>query len=330
MIITKAKKGFDLINLKRTYASASIDFYDVKKENTGYYTHYSNIEGKIFKIINIKIPTEYKNRKDYYDILLEDSQGILIHWLVQDLPNNTSVVLQAYLKKIKDKYLNKEYHIYKLNDLNNKYEWLALDYEDYQYKVIDGKINPYEITFYGGKNQLLTPYISFKYGEKIFGINVPNTLRQKEHLISPMQNVKNNQKLISIDNLVLESNYKQAKLKEAFELKAKQIQKELQDKKNKEAAIKEEKKRKAEIQKRAYEAAQWKQKLISKYGKENAKMILNGTVKLGWNKEMCKLSWGTPEDINTYKGSWGVKEQWVYGIGQYLYFDNGILTSIQN
>ena len=46
--------------------------------------------------------------------------------------------------------------------------------------------------------------------------------------------------------------------------------------------------------------------------------------------EQARMSWGKPKEINkTITGN--VKhEQWVYGSGSYLYFDNGILRSIQN
>lgn len=47
---------------------------------------------------------------------------------------------------------------------------------------------------------------------------------------------------------------------------------------------------------------------------------------------MCRESWGEPDDINRTTGSWGTHEQWVYGEYDcdYLYFENGVLTSIQN
>ena len=43
-----------------------------------------------------------------------------------------------------------------------------------------------------------------------------------------------------------------------------------------------------------------------------------------------KTSWGKPESINRTTNQYGVHEQWVYGGRNYLYFDNGKLTSIQN
>lgn len=40
-------------------------------------------------------------------------------------------------------------------------------------------------------------------------------------------------------------------------------------------------------------------------------------------------SWGKPRDVNRTVSAYGVREQWVYD-GGYLYFKDGILTTIQN
>lgn len=72
-----------------------------------------------------------------------------------------------------------------------------------------------------------------------------------------------------------------------------------------------------------------KQLLAPKYGMQNANLILKGIVKIGMTKKMCEESWGRPIKINTTKGNFGIHEQWVYA-GQYLYFENGYLTVIQD
>lgn len=52
---------------------------------------------------------------------------------------------------------------------------------------------------------------------------------------------------------------------------------------------------------------------------------------IGMTKEEVKNStWGSPQKINTTTTRYGVHEQWVYSGHKYLYFDDGILTSIQN
>lgn len=59
--------------------------------------------------------------------------------------------------------------------------------------------------------------------------------------------------------------------------------------------------------------------------------IKDQKVYLGMNQEMCIYSWGKPRKVNQSIGSWGTHEQWVYGdFGPYVYFQNGVLTSIQD
>ncbi|MCW2119866.1 hypothetical protein [Flavobacterium sp. 7A] len=70
--------------------------------------------------------------------------------------------------------------------------------------------------------------------------------------------------------------------------------------------------------------------IINKYGKENGEAILNHKVKIGWTKSMCIASWGKPYDINRTTNAYGTQEQYVYSLKKYLYFENGILTGIQD
>jgi hypothetical protein len=46
-------------------------------------------------------------------------------------------------------------------------------------------------------------------------------------------------------------------------------------------------------------------------------------------KEVLASSWGLPQKVNTTTRASGVSEQWVY-VGGYLYFENGVLRTIQN
>lgn len=47
------------------------------------------------------------------------------------------------------------------------------------------------------------------------------------------------------------------------------------------------------------------------------------------DQDALDSSWGKPRKINRTINAYGVSEQWVYD-GGYLYFKNGVLTSIQN
>lgn len=44
--------------------------------------------------------------------------------------------------------------------------------------------------------------------------------------------------------------------------------------------------------------------------------------------EVKKTSWGEPDKINRDTYEWGIKEQWVYDRKGYVYFEDGIVTSV--
>ena len=73
------------------------------------------------------------------------------------------------------------------------------------------------------------------------------------------------------------------------------------------------------------------EKRITKLKQEKQIAKLPG-VKIGMTADqvLYKSSWSKPKSINRTTTSRGSREQWVYGSGNYLYFDNGILTGIQN
>lgn len=54
-------------------------------------------------------------------------------------------------------------------------------------------------------------------------------------------------------------------------------------------------------------------------------------VRVGMSQEdVVASSWGKPQKINTTTNAYGTREQWVYGGGNYLYFENDKLVTIQN
>lgn len=70
--------------------------------------------------------------------------------------------------------------------------------------------------------------------------------------------------------------------------------------------------------------------LTRKYGASMANLILEGKIRIGMSKNMCRDSWGEPDDINKTITTYGTTEQWVYGYS-YVYFDEkGQITAIQN
>ncbi|MDR0658815.1 MAG: hypothetical protein LBG18_07795 [Mediterranea sp.] len=85
-----------------------------------------------------------------------------------------------------------------------------------------------------------------------------------------------------------------------------------------------------EHERKLSEEKERKDLILKKFGATKGKLILEGKVRIGFTAEMCRYSWGEPRGINRTTGSYGVHEQWVYGSSSYLYFENGILTTIQN
>ncbi|HVX52113.1 MAG TPA: hypothetical protein VHB48_18280 [Chitinophagaceae bacterium] len=66
-----------------------------------------------------------------------------------------------------------------------------------------------------------------------------------------------------------------------------------------------------------------------KFGQANWQLILRGKVQKGMTQEMCRLAWGTPEDVVTAKGSGGSPlELWNYKNNS-LYFASGVLFDVK-
>ncbi len=74
------------------------------------------------------------------------------------------------------------------------------------------------------------------------------------------------------------------------------------------------------------------ERIMEKYlcSEQTARAILKKQVHIGMTTEECKASWGRPTRINRTSNAYGTHEQWCYGYSNYLYFEDGILTSIQN
>lgn len=65
--------------------------------------------------------------------------------------------------------------------------------------------------------------------------------------------------------------------------------------------------------------------------KYKAQLAKKPNAAIGMSKSQVrnKTNWGEPKYINTTTNRYGTHEQWVYDDYQYLYFDNGKLTTIQ-
>ena len=59
-------------------------------------------------------------------------------------------------------------------------------------------------------------------------------------------------------------------------------------------------------------------------------LIIKKKLKIGMTDKMCIEAWGEPDSKNRTVLNGKETEQWVYKTNSYLYFDDGILTAIQN
>ena len=64
---------------------------------------------------------------------------------------------------------------------------------------------------------------------------------------------------------------------------------------------------------------------VERAGKKKAGVSVGMT-----EQDALDSSWGKPQRVNTTRTAGSRHEQWVYRPGNYLYFENGILTAIQN
>lgn len=67
----------------------------------------------------------------------------------------------------------------------------------------------------------------------------------------------------------------------------------------------------------------------SSWPPEFAQAIKDRKVRLGMSADQIALAWGKPEKVNRTVSTNGVREQWVYGRSQYLYLEDGKLTTFQ-
>ena len=66
---------------------------------------------------------------------------------------------------------------------------------------------------------------------------------------------------------------------------------------------------------------------------EQLTRIKKGAVRIGMSEDMARLAWGSPSSVNTTTTAHGTAKQYVYDCEytyNYLYFENGKLTAIQN
>lgn len=112
-----------------------------------------------------------------------------------------------------------------------------------------------------------------------------------------------------------------------------------QEQAKQERIAKEEEKAKALAERQARLAEQQARLAKEKAEKERAQRIAerkrreampSPRIGMTWQTVVHETNWGRPYDVNRTTTRWGTREQWVYGDRRYLYFENGVLTAIQD
>lgn len=73
------------------------------------------------------------------------------------------------------------------------------------------------------------------------------------------------------------------------------------------------------------------QAILDERRKQARELASKPPVAIGMSTEQVrnKTNWGEPKYVNTTVSKYGTHEQWVYGDYQYLYFEDGKLSTIQ-
>jgi hypothetical protein len=271
-----------------------------------------SVYGKYFTIIDIKGKEPYgsKEYKKLEDVDLEDgrdwqlslkitlrneSNQDILYWIVDQARFiGDPFFLVPYFEKQRNMYLNQN---------------LVLRYSDRTNTKLQNLIDVNTGTT-----------INIKYGEVWTCSDISFVDSKDSYYLNSFYFLKNGDREVKIelgsglvnDYFMLETEFK----KQEFEKQKKEEQ------------------RKIELQEREKKEQQERIKFtndcIAKWGQKMGDYIADGKVVLGMNKEMCIASWGNPIDINRTIVKGLTSEQWVYGWGTYLYFDNGLLSAIQD
>lgn len=217
-------------------------------------------------------------------------------------------VAEKYFENMKNKYLNKQL----LNNKSFKYKKQNKSYEDI-YSAAHSQPKPIE-------KEDIVKIVSIDFSFK--------------SLSYPSLTVKfDNTNELELDGFLFKNDYIDLEEYKRF-YESYSIYKEQRIEEEKLAQIQEEeeyKKKEEEWRKKIEkEQAEKYTRLTKTYGKAIADDMMKKNVRIGWTKQMCIESWGKPKDINKTTTQYSVREQWVYGNGNYLYFENGKLTTIQN
>jgi len=297
------KELLDFLKLKENYfVIDSIQFYDNS------YSWRKKISGFDFKEIQEKYSSDYSlgGSVDIYTHHKKSNEIIIFN--ISNKSNAEKLISVPYFNHLTNKYLDKKI-ILKKQGSNNYFE--NSEIENYNRKYLDSS-QIFQIT----KVTIKEPNTEYhSYYTPIF------SLKKSDNTTEELEFYRIKDNLIFLNDFVAGAELREKR--ESIRKDSLQKIKIAEDK-----LIQEQQElRKIENKKKQIER---RNKCIKKYGKLYGEIIVNNRVRIGMTKEMCEDSWGKPESINRTTNAYGISEQWVYGGGNYLYFDNGKLTSIQN
>lgn len=311
------KANYENIDKERTNIYLPYFYHDKTDKTDGKIygkigTTPDSVYGKYFTILNIegKEPYGTKEFKKLDDIDIENSRNWQLslritlrnesnkdelYWIVDQARFlGKPFFLVPYFEKKREIYLNENLVLRYSDRTNTKLQ-----------NLID--VNTGET-------------INIKYGEVWTCSDISFIESKDSYYLKCFYFLKNGDREVKID---LESGL----IEDYFILETEFIKQELEKKKKEEERKKEAEERK---KREELERAKFKKDCIAKWGQKMGGYIADGKVILGMNKEMCIAAWGHPININRTIVKGLTSEQWVYGWGTYLYFDNGVLSAIQD
>ena len=290
--------------------------------NRGYYTPYEYIQNTYFTILDVEINDWNGERKNvFYNIeewdnpnnarseqwwirfrLKNETTNDTLYWkvLAEYIPQSCFTLVPYFEKSMslyKDKNLIVTCNLQNIIDIETG-ESVTINPDEEWYC--------YNVTFLHTKeHKLIEPFILLRKGSNRIKVSF-HDLEKERYCESDKIDLQYSPLFILKDKyeaLVIE------KQKSEEERLAAQIERERQEE---------------------LANQQRKEQLIKKFGSTYGQLIADSKICLKMTKEMCIESWGEPYSINTTIVEGLTMEQWVYGLGTYVYFNNGIITGIQN
>lgn len=274
-------------------------------DNMKYLDILSDADGKYFTILDITARDRYSSNRQYQKL--------------EDIPSDVlKTVAELKIKLKDDKTGDSLYWHVKMAGSIHHYPFLLVPYFEKAKKDFVGQNLVAKKNISGLIDSKTGKVLDIEPNQTWFCEDLSLTETSNQKYLTPLFYLTNKNYSVVLDIDKLRSSF-------MTEVQYNKIQ---EEKKLAEAErIRQEK---ADEQKRIAENKKSRQLYINKYGAKLGSMIADHRVAIGMNMEMCRLAWGEPLDINRITMKGYAHEQWVYGFGTYLYFNNGILSTIQD